>query len=112
MNTKTWVAAFIMVASVVVVGYSHVPQAQTNTGSISGIIMPPMAHARVWTLVNADTLSSQADEMTGAFNLDNIPQGIYTLNINAQSPYTDTTIVGVAVTGRQSTDIGTITLKQ
>lgn len=112
MKKKMWVTAFIIAASIVLIGFAQAPQAQTNTGNISGIVLPTAAHAKIWILVNTDTLSTQADDMTGAFMLNNIPQGIYTLNIGAQPPFNDTTIVGVAVTGTQSTSIGTITLSQ
>ncbi len=87
-------------------------EANATSGTISGIILPPSAGAEVWTVSGSDTISTDVEETTGVFKLMAVPEGTYTVNIQAEGTFKDTTIANVIVVRQQDTSIGTIILNQ
>ncbi len=87
-------------------------EATVTSGTISGTVLPVAARATVWTMVDTDTVSTNCDTTSGAFQLMALPAGTYTVTINSGSTlYADSTITGVNVTAQQNTSLGTITLR-
>ena len=81
------------------------------SGTISGIIHPANARARVFVVVGADTVSTFADMTSGAFMLVALPADVYTVHaVPGNQAYLDTILMGVSVVGGHDTDLGTITL--
>lgn len=81
------------------------------SGSISGTINPAGSRAGVFTLVGADTVSTFADTVTGAFMLVALPASSYTVHVVTTAfTYRDTTLTGVPVVAGQNTSLGTVTL--
>ncbi|HEX7345041.1 MAG TPA: DUF4382 domain-containing protein [bacterium] len=85
--------------------------ANAISGTVSGIIDPPSAQARVWTIAGTDTISAWADTSSGGFMLMAVPEGEYDVIITPNVvTYNDTTITGVVVEAQQNTNLGTIHL--
>lgn len=87
-------------------------QAAVISGTISGLVLPLDAQAKVWTVAGTDTITTFTDEM-GNFKLMALPAGTYQLNVEAGNAiYQPKTVVDVVVTAQQNTSVGTITLVQ
>lgn len=85
----------------------------TAAGSIYGVTYPAEAQAVVWTVTAAaDTVTSVADPVTGAFSLDGLPAGSYGVHFDAtvEGPWMSITLVGVVVLDGQDTYLGTVNL--
>jgi hypothetical protein len=79
------------------------------SGSIKGIVLPLEANAYVQAISGNDTLSTYANE-SGAFLIQGVPPGIYSVNIIPVSPYLEVTIDNVNVIVGAVSDLGTISL--
>ena len=85
--------------------------AKVSSGTLSGMVNPVSSRALVTTVVGADTVSTAADTISGAFKLMALPAGTYTVHIvPSTAAYQDTTLTGVSVVVQQNTPVGTITL--
>lgn len=86
--------------------------ATMTSGWISGVVQPVDAHASIMAVsADSDTVTALADTTDGSFTLMAVPEGTYNLTVSAtQGNYLDTTIEGVDVTARETTNIGTVTL--
>jgi len=79
------------------------------SGSIKGIVLPIEAHAYVQAVAGNDTISTYANE-DGAFLIQGVPAGTYTVHIIPMLPFLEVTVDNVEVTIGNITDIGTISL--
>jgi hypothetical protein len=87
-------------------------QPKVVSGEIAGTVQPTEANARIWTVAGADTVSTVAGS-NGSFKLMALPEGTYTVHIEAtNTAYVGIDVPGVVVTRGQTTNIGTITLQR
>jgi len=82
----------------------------STAGAIAGRILPDTVLASVYAIVGADTVASGAPDSHGAFRLTPLGAGTYTVAIHPRAPYADTSLAGIVVTARQTTDLGDIHL--
>jgi len=82
------------------------------SGSISGIVTPPMAFTHIVTEVGADSVGTFADVTTGGFRLMALPAGTYSVVVESGNAlFADSTITDVYVSAQQNTSLGTIALR-
>ncbi len=81
------------------------------TGAISGKIGPADGYPVV-TVFNATDTAYALPTKDGNFKVRGIPNGTYSVFVNASNGYADTTITGVSVTAPKETSIGTIKLRK
>lgn len=86
------------------------PPADT-TGSITGRTLPAGASAKIYAIQGADTLSKTTNRSSGDFSLAPLIAGTYSVAIDADSTYRDTTLAGVVVSAGQVTALGDIQLQ-
>lgn len=79
-------------------------------GKIQGRIAPADAASQVLAVLGTDTLRSAVNNGNFAFPL--VKVGTYTIQVKANAPYKDTSIVNVPVIDSITTDVGLIKLKQ
>jgi len=84
--------------------------ASVKEGGIQGKITPSEGVKAVIATSGTDTLTSQLSD--GVFVFSNVRKGTYTLWVQANAPYKDTTVENVAVTDSTTTDVGEIRLEQ
>jgi len=83
------------------------------SGSISGIVLPQEAEAWVYVLNGVDTIASaKPDSLTGMFMVNGLDAGNYSVPIDGNNNFNDTTYNGVEVSIGNVTDIGTTVLHQ
>jgi hypothetical protein len=85
---------------------------EATSGAIKGIVLPTAADAIVTTTNGADVLTAIPDPTTGEFLIRGVPDGTWTVTIDANNGYIDQTINNVNVTTGIVTNIGSITLTQ
>lgn len=86
-------------------------QPLASPGSISGIVSAPMAASIQIMATSSGHTATTVANLTGAFQLTDLPPAEYNLKIQALPlMYRDTTITGVQVTGGDTTNVGTIVL--
>ena len=83
---------------------------KTNTGRIEGKVFPLAANPIVKAVIGADTAT--AIPSNGEFKIIGLNPGTYTVIIDAQNGYADTTITNVRVVNREDTKLPMITLHQ
>ena len=87
---------------------------ETNTtqyGTLTGIVLPLEAQARVYLIGNT-TIELDLDDHNGSINKNEISVGEYSVYIQPENlNYLDYTIDGVLINPNLATDIGTITLQ-
>ena len=81
-----------------------------TTGSIMGHLLPEGTAASVYAISGPDTVQTTAAGADGRFTLAALLAGTYSVAIDADTTYRDTTITGVAVTAGSTTDLGDIQL--
>lgn len=83
------------------------------SGSLTGMVEPIDARARILTTAGQDTVIAYADTLTGQFHFPMLVEGAYDLEFSATAgAYLDTVLTGVTVTAGLNTDIGTVTLRE
>jgi len=83
------------------------------SGSVKGIVLPPDANPWVYAISGSDTIASaQPDSTTGSFLINGLSAGTYSIAIDGNNNYNDTTYNSVDVTTGSVTDIGTVQLHQ
>lgn len=84
---------------------------ELTNGQIKGTVLPTEAEAVVYAIRNTDT-STAIPDVQGAFLFSGMPEGNYTLWLDAEDStgYADSTINNVPVVFGQVNDLGTITL--
>jgi hypothetical protein len=80
-----------------------------NTG-IKGKVQPPSAKPVIYAIVALDTVSTQADTVSGNFQIRGLLHGTYRVVIVPTPEFEQKEITGVQVLERQFTDVGIITL--
>ncbi len=85
---------------------------RSRSGSIEGRILPRAADAIVKAVIGSDTATAIPFDDNGEFKIVGLNAGSYTLIIDGQNGYRDTTINNVVVRNREDTHIPTITLHQ
>ncbi len=81
------------------------------TGGLSGTIYPVIARATITAIAGSDTITADADTLSGWFKMIAVPPASYTLYITASdTSYADSTVTNVLVMAGQTTNIGVITL--
>jgi hypothetical protein len=86
--------------------------ANVTSGTVSGTVSPSSARASIWTIAGTDTVSANADSVSGAFKLMGIPAGTYSIRFTPSvTTFRDTTIAGVVVTAQQDKALGVVTLR-
>ena len=83
------------------------------SGSISGIVLPHEAKPWVYVLNGADTIASaNPDPLTGMFMVNGLAAGSYSVSIDGNNNFNDTTYNGVQVSIGNVTETGTTLLHQ
>ena len=80
------------------------------SGAIRGRLVPDSTAATVWLLQPPDTLGSTAAAFDGSFQFSLLAPGSYSVLVNPDSGWRDTTITGVLVTAGATTDLGVVDL--
>jgi hypothetical protein len=83
------------------------------SGSIKGTVLPSVAKPWVYALSGNDTIASaKPDSADGNFLIPGLTQGTYSVAVDGNNDYNDTTYTNVNVTTGVVTDIGTVQLHQ
>jgi len=85
---------------------------RNNTGRIEGKVLPTAANAIVKAVIGADTATAIPNISNGEFKIVGLNAGNYTVIIDAQNGYIDTTINNVRVVNREDTKLPVITLRR
>ena len=85
---------------------------KSHSGSIEGRVLPAEADARVMAINGTDTTIAIPEDDVGEFKIAGLNAGTYTVFVDGQNNYRDTTIAGVMVRNNEDTHIPTITLKR
>lgn len=80
------------------------------TSPVKGSIVPSNAGVRAWLFSKTDTFS--APILQGAFLVEEVKPGNYTLMIEGTPPYRNAIKPGIIVTDGQPTDVGVIQMNQ
>ena len=86
--------------------------AKSKSGSIEGRVLPAAADARVIAINGTDTTTAIPEDDKGEFKIVGLNAGTYTVFIDGQNNYRDTTITGVMVRNNEDTHLPTITLNR
>ena len=84
--------------------------AKSKSGRIEGKVFPEDAHAIVMAINGVDTTMAIPDDDDGEFKIVGLHDGNYSLFIDGQNGYNDTTINNIRVTNGEDTHIPAITL--
>jgi hypothetical protein len=84
---------------------------RTTTGCIEGKVSPLAANAIVKAYRGADTATAIPNGNKGEFKIVGLDAGTYTVLIDGQNGFRDTTIAAVRVANREDTKLGVITLR-
>jgi hypothetical protein len=79
-------------------------------GSITGRVVPDSTASTVWLLQAPDSVASTMVELDGDFGFVLVPAGTYSVRVEPDSGWRDTTITGVTVAPGATTALGTIAL--
>lgn len=83
------------------------------SGSVKGIVLPDESNPWVYAINGSDTVASaKPDSLSGSFLIDGLAAGTYSLAVDGNNNYNDTTYTNVDVTTGATTDIGTVQLHQ
>lgn len=111
-NVSETVALPLAIVTLLVLGYCSNPHshADTEPGSLSGIVMPNSSISSVTAESDANTFYTQSND-DGSFIIKSLPAGTYSVHI---APYDegvkDTTIGNVMIEGGKRTSLGAIYL--
>jgi hypothetical protein len=73
-------------------------------GTVTGVIMPPGSNAFVSATNASDSTSTYIDTTTGQYSLQNLTPGSYTIWVNTNAPYNDTTFTFNVTAGPNAID--------
>lgn len=85
---------------------------RSRSGSIEGRVLPRAADAIVKAVIGSDTATAIPFDDNGEFKIVGLNAGTYTLLIDGQNGYRDTTITNVIVRNREDTHVPLVTLHQ
>lgn len=83
---------------------------EATSGSIAGIVLPPLSSKGVFILQNTDTVAAAIPDATGAFLVAGLNAGAYNVAVAGNGILKDTTLLNVNVTVGKVTTVGTVTL--
>ncbi|MBI1344594.1 MAG: DUF4382 domain-containing protein [Terrimonas sp.] len=83
---------------------------KSRSGSIEGRILPQAADPVVTAMSATDTASAIPDRHEGEFKIMGLPAGVYTIFVDGNNGYGDTTIHNVIVRKGEDTHLGLISL--
>jgi hypothetical protein len=83
---------------------------QSNSGRIEGRVLPNEADAIVMAITGTDTTMAVPDDDDGEFKIPGLNAGTYSIFIDGQNNYNDTTIHNVIVRNREDTHLPVIIL--
>ncbi len=86
--------------------------AKSKSGSIEGRVLPAAADARVMAINGTDTTTAIPEDDKGEFKIVGLNAGTFTVFIDGQNNYRDTTVTGVLVRNNEDTHVPTITLNR
>ena len=86
--------------------------AEAQDGAISGIVLPVEATPVVYAIQGQDTITSTYTENDGAFLLQGLDAGSYTVGIEPSSGYEKQSLLDIMVAIGEVSDVGTIQLAQ
>jgi Domain of unknown function (DUF4382) len=81
-----------------------------KSGSIEGRVLPKEANPLVMAINGTDTTMAIPEDDDGEFKILGLKEGSYSLFIDGNNGYSDTTISNVMITKNEDTHIGIITL--
>jgi len=82
----------------------------TIIGGINGAVSPASSNALISAKRGTIIYASTRIDLNGHFFLQNLPQGLYTLIVEANNFFTDSSNTNIQVTARTETSLGTIYL--
>lgn len=86
---------------------------QAISGSLKATVLPTEADAWVYAINGSDTIASaKPDSTTGNILINGLAAGTYSLAVDGNNGYNDTTYSNVGITNGVVTDLGTIQLHQ
>lgn len=85
---------------------------RSSSGSIEGRVLPRAADPIVKAVIGTDTATAIPFDDNGEFKIVGLNAGTYTLLIDGQNGYRDTTITNVVVRNREDTHVPLVTLHQ
>jgi hypothetical protein len=77
---------------------------------IKGKVTPAESATKVWAISSTDTLKATITE--GAFQFNDVKEGVYRIIVEAKPPYKHSAKDSVVVSGAETTDVGEIALQQ
>lgn len=83
-----------------------------KSGSIEGNVLPREANSLVMAINGMDTIMAIPEDREGEFKIMGLKEGSYTVFIDGNNGYADTTINNVMVQKNEDTHLGNITLHQ
>jgi hypothetical protein len=83
-----------------------------KSGSIEGKVWPREAEALVMAINGTDTVMAIPEDNEGEFKIMGLKEGSYTIFIDGNNGYADTTINNIKVLKNEDTQLGVITLHQ
>lgn len=84
---------------------------EATSGAIEGSVSIPESTPAVYAIINLDTLGTTFTDSTGAFLLQGLPAGTYTVSFAPATGYTIANKTGVIVTIGNVTDIGVVAVE-
>jgi hypothetical protein len=85
---------------------------RSHSGRIEGKVLPREADPIVKAIIGSDTATAIPDDDDGEFKIVGLNAGTYTVLIDGQNGYNDTTIQNVIVRNREDTHLPVITLRR
>ena len=86
--------------------------AEAQDGAITGIVLPVEATPVVYAIQADDTITSAYTDNNGAFLLQKLDAGSYTVGIEPVSGFNEEILMDIQVNVGDVTDVGTIQLAQ
>jgi hypothetical protein len=80
------------------------------TGGIKGVVSPANSVTNILAIQNTDTIGGMVADSTGKFLIGGLNAGTYKVLFKGNSPFSDKTVTGVAVTVGATTDMGTVVI--
>lgn len=85
---------------------------RSRSGAIEGKVLPREADPIIKAVIGSDTATAIPDDDDGEFKIVGLNAGTYTVIIDGQNGYRDTTITNVVVRNREDTHLPLIRLQQ
>jgi hypothetical protein len=82
----------------------------STAGAITGQVAPAGTATTIYAVQAPDTVGSAIAEADGHFTLAVLAPGLYSLALHPASGFRDTSLAGISVVSRTTTDVGTIEL--